>query len=203
MFVGDEVMLDVGSGVARGRLASLIRGSALLTASQEAYRDGLAVAFLPGPMGAVRGMSRLVRVRHQEPVHHHDPAVLVVLRWEAIGPGGLFPALDADMSLAGAGEATTSLRLEGAYRSPMSAVGTAPDRVIVHRVAAATIRGFLGRVGAAISDPARAPGAAGGDGRPEPAWRPPETEALVATQIGGPWVNGPGLAPEPARKTGR
>jgi hypothetical protein len=41
------------------------------------------------------------------------------LRWEAIGPdGALYPALDADLTLASAGETITLLTLAGVYRLP-------------------------------------------------------------------------------------
>ena len=52
MFVGDEVLLDVGFAVARVRLANLARNSVLRGASEDACRIGLA--------------GRLVRVHARE-----------------------------------------------------------------------------------------------------------------------------------------
>jgi hypothetical protein len=43
------------------------------------------------------------------------------------------------------------LTLTGVYRPPLGTVGAGLDQAILHRVAVATIRDFLGRVGAAIS----------------------------------------------------
>lgn len=176
MFVGDEVLLEVSFDAARGRLASLARGGVLLTASQDAYAGGVAGlsrAAVPEPAPEV---SRLVGVKAREPVDHGG-SVVMALRWEAIGPGGeLFPALDADITLAAAGPARTSLRLEGAYRPPLGGTGAGLDRATVHRVATAMIRDFLGRFAAAITSPAPGTGAAEGNGHRRTPWRPPETE---------------------------
>ena len=63
-------------------------------------------------------MSKLVEVRFLEVVTRGESVVLV-LRWEATGPGsGLFPVLDADISVTPAGEHFTRLSLAGIYRPP-------------------------------------------------------------------------------------
>ncbi len=105
-------------------------------------------------MGSAPGLSRLAEVRFLDLVIRADSALLV-LRWEAIGRGGgLFPALDADITLAPAGEHAPLLTVAGAYRSPLGILGAALDRTILHRVAAATIRAFMNRVADAITHPA-------------------------------------------------
>ena len=176
MFVESEVLLEVSFDAARAGLVSLIRGGALLAASQDAYGDGAGGPGLAGPREPVLGMSRLVGVKFTEPVNRGD-SVVAPLRWEAIGPGGgLFPALDADITLAVTGNGATVLRLAGAYRSPLEAAEAGLDRAALHRVATATIQGFLERVGAAIASPAPVTGAARENGRRGPSWRPPETE---------------------------
>lgn len=180
VFVSGEVQLDVSVNAARARLLSLIRGGALLTASQHAYGDAVTGLSRPGQPGPGPATSRLVEAKFREPVNHGDSVVLA-LRWEAIGPdGGLFPALDADITLAAAGNGATSLRLAGAYRPPMDAAGPRPDRATVHRVATATIQGFLGRIGVALASSAPVTGPSTGPvvetGHVGPAWRPPETE---------------------------
>jgi hypothetical protein len=158
MFVGDEVVLGLSFGLAQARLANLAHGGLLTSVSQGAYGDGLAGVIRVGPLGAVPGMSKLVRVRFGEVVTRDDSALLV-LRWEATGPGGgLFPALDADITLTPAGEQATRLTLAGAYR-PLAGLGAALDRAVLHRVATATIRSLLRRVAAALAD---SEGAAGG-----------------------------------------
>src|SRR5712691_5189150 len=143
MFVGHEVRLDVSFAVAREGLARLSESGALFEPSKDAYTglDRVGVA----------GLSKLVRVQVRE-LSWTDRSAGLALRWEAAGPGGgLFPVLDADLTLAALGEGAV-LRMSGSYRPPLGSVGEALDRTILHRVAAATVRSFLTRVAAQITD---------------------------------------------------
>jgi hypothetical protein len=157
MFVGDELQLGVGFDAARGGLASLARRGLLTSASAEAYGEGLTAVVRVGPRGSAPGASKVVKVHFRDLVMRDDSAVLM-LRWEATGPGGrLFPALDADITLTPAGEHATLLGLTGCCRPPLGSLGTGPDRAILHRAAAATIRAFLSRVADSIGPgPSRA-----------------------------------------------
>lgn len=155
MFVGDEVMLGLSFRSALARLANLADGGLLTSASEGAYGDGLAGLIRVGPLGAVPGASKLVEVRLRGLVIRDDTALLT-LRWEATGPGGLFPVLDADLTLTAAGAEATKLSLAGAYRPPLAGLGAGLDRAIMHRVATATIRSLLGRVADALADHAGA-----------------------------------------------
>ena len=172
------MLLDVSFNAAQARLANLTREGTLLDASQDAYGLGIIGVVRIDPLGSAPGMSRLVEVHFRDLVIHENSAVLT-LRWEAIGPGGgLFPALDADITLSPAGEDATLLTLAGAYRPPLGALGARLDQAILQRVAAATIRAFLDRVVDAIAHPAsaaeRARGQAGADRlSPPPASGPP------------------------------
>jgi hypothetical protein len=151
MFVGDEVRADVGVAAARTRLAGVLGGPAMSTASQEAWGEGIARV---GPVGPVPGLSKLVRVRISEPVQR-EAVTLVALRWEAAGAGErLFPVLDADITLIPDGDDATLIGLQGVYGPPAGSAGEMLDRAILHRIAAATIRSFLNRLAAAIQDPA-------------------------------------------------
>jgi hypothetical protein len=153
VFVDDEVLLEVGFDHARAGLAKLARDHALTSASEDAYGEGVKDLIRVGPLGSVPGTSKLVEVRFRDLARHDDCAGLAV-RWEAAGPGGvLFPALDADITVIPIDQQTTLLRLAGSYRPPLGALGTALDAVILHRVAAATIRTFLNRIAAAIAHP--------------------------------------------------
>jgi hypothetical protein len=156
MFVGDEVRLDIGFAVARERLLRLGEGDTLLATSAGAYGPGLTRV-------GVAGVSKLVRVQARV-LSWTDVSAGMALRWEAIGPGGgLFPVLDADLTLAPAG-AGTMLTLAGAYRPLLGPLGQALDRAILHRVAVATIRNFLVEVAAQLDDHPVPNGA----GSPEP-----------------------------------
>ena len=76
-----------------------------------------------------------------------DQSAGLAIRWEATGPGGgLVPVLDADLTIAPAGERVTILTMAGASRPPLGTMGAALDRAILHRMASATIRGFLAQV---------------------------------------------------------
>jgi hypothetical protein len=164
MFVSRELVTPVGYTAAMARLANLIAGSALANASQSAWDDGLTVMIRVGPSVP---LTRLVRAQFRDLVDHGETAVLT-LRWEVIGPGaGLFPVLDADITLIPAGQEATLLRLDGSYRPPFGLLGAAIDRAIMNRVADATVRSFLTRVRDAISNPGTAT-AEGSEIRPEP-----------------------------------
>jgi hypothetical protein len=156
MFVGDEVRLDAGFAVARERLLRLGEGDALLATSAGAYGPGLTRV-------GVAGASKLVWV-HARVLSWTNISAVLALRWEAIGPdGGLFPVLDADLTLTAAG-AGAMLTLAGAYRPPLGPLDQAPDRAILNRVAATTIRNFLLEVAAQLDDHPVPNGA----GSPEP-----------------------------------
>ena len=155
MFIRDEVPIDVGFEVARDRLATLDRW--FLSASDHAYGEEIAGLARIGPRGPVPGMSRLAEIRFQS-LTAHDGSAGLALRWEARGPGGrLFPVLDADLTLTSAGENTALLTLAGAYRPPLGSPGAELDRLVLHRVAAATVRNFLERVATALAHPASDP----------------------------------------------
>ena len=159
MFVREELRLAAAFPAAQDGLAALAHSGSLLTAAQAASdgaaaSDGSTGLARVGPLGPVRGLSRVVEVQFGELVAHEDSAQLA-LRWEAAGPGGgLFPALDADITLARVDDTATMLTLIGVYRPPLGSVGAGLDQAFLHRVAVATMRDFLGRVGAAISSTA-------------------------------------------------
>jgi hypothetical protein len=131
MFVAHDVLLDVSFGVARPRLVGLTSDRALVDASRAAYREGLASQPREpasgsglGSFGQIRVMPgaepgiQLARVRVLAPVERRD-STTIGLRWETTGVvAGLFPVLDADITLAAAGEHSTTLTLSGVYRTP-------------------------------------------------------------------------------------
>ncbi len=169
MFVGDEMLLEVGFAIARERLARLAESGALTGTSEDAYsREATQMM----RVGAV-GLSKLVRVQVRELAWNAESAGLAI-RWEATGPrGALFPVLDADIRLVPAGEQVTALTMAGSYRPPLGVVGETLDRTILHRIATATVRGFLARVAARIGGPpgaaeTAAPNGAGSSPPPDP-----------------------------------
>ena len=158
MFVGDEVRLEVSFAVAREGLRQLAEGGALLGTSEDAYDHATVGLERVG----VPGLSKLVRVQVRE-LAWTGQSVGLAIRWEATGPGGgLFPVLDADLTMAPIGERVTILALAGAYRPPLGPMGAALDRAILHRVASATIRAFLAQVARRIIGQPAAKGAGTG-----------------------------------------
>jgi hypothetical protein len=153
MFVREEVRLDLRLEAAQVRLANLIRGDWLLAAAQDTYGEGITGLLRVGPRIPALGLSRLVEVNFRDLIVRDGSAVLT-LRWKAIGPGGaLFPVLDADITLTPVDSRSTVLRLDGAYRPPLGSAGAGLNRVLLHRVATATIRSFIARVADHISQP--------------------------------------------------
>jgi hypothetical protein len=150
MFVGAETVVAAPFEQARPGLVAVADGGWLESASGDAYgRCGAGLARV-GPLGSERAMSRLVEVRFAE-LSARTTSATLMLRWEAAGPGGrLFPVLDADLTLAPYGEAASLLALAGVYRPPLGAVGVALNRVVMRRVANATLQGFVDQIGDAI-----------------------------------------------------
>ena len=107
-------------------------------------------------------MSRLVRVQFLDPVEQGD-SVTVGMRWEALGvTGGFFPVLDANITLATTeGQEGTGVTLTGVYRPPFGALGAELDRVLLHRVATATIHSLMTNMASALGGAAPAPSEAG------------------------------------------
>jgi hypothetical protein len=176
MFIRDEERLAVSFGTASAALAHLARRGWLRNASEVAYGAGTdGLGGYAGP-GSVPTRSRLVAV-HVRGVTTRRGSADLALRWEAGGPGGPFPALDADITLSPAGEHASTLVLVGVYRFSPEEVGNGPDRAIVRWMAGDTIQKFLGLMAAAITAPVpgaeRDGGTPGGGGSWPPAFQAP------------------------------
>ena len=96
------------------------------------------------------GLRRRVSIRLGEPVRFPS-MTSVPLTWEPVGLEGLLPRLDANIELGPLGEDRTQLAISARYQPPLGVVGRAVDRVLLHRVAEATLKDFLDRVGQAIA----------------------------------------------------
>jgi hypothetical protein len=154
LLIGDQVLLNVGFTAARARLADLAAGGLLLGASEHAY--GETITGLAEAAGAVAGASQLAGVRPDD-VTETDGMARLALHWEATtGDGGLFPALDADLTLTPAGDQATVFGLTGVFRPPPGLADAELERDIVCWFAAAALRVFLTRLAAALVHPAGA-----------------------------------------------
>jgi hypothetical protein len=75
---------------------------------------------------------------------------LLPLRWVPSGAPGLFPSLEADLEIAPLGPERTQLAMSARYAPPLKAVGRVIDRVVLFRVAEATLKDFLDGVALAV-----------------------------------------------------
>jgi len=161
MFVAQDLTVDIKPRAAQARFANLLRGNWLAGASEAAFDGGMTGLLRVGPAGPVS--AKLVRVRVLDPLYRAE-VMTVGLRWEATGPaGGLFPVLDADISISPAGAEGASapghaarLAVAGAYRPPLGRLGAGLDRMVLHRVAEATVRSLLHSIAQTITSPASA-----------------------------------------------
>ena len=76
---------------------------------------------------------------------------VIALRWVARGSSGLFPQLEADLEVAALSPDATQLAMSARYVPPLGAVGRVIDRVVLSRVAEATLKDFLDHVGKAVT----------------------------------------------------
>jgi hypothetical protein len=145
VFAAHQLELPIGFAAARDKLASLAEDGGLCGASQRRYDGGV------GHLQRVGPLSKLVRISFLAPVYSDD-AMSLGLRWEATGvTGGLFPVLDANITVTRFSEQTTRLTLVGSYRPPLGALGASLDKAILNQVGAATIRALLEDVADAIT----------------------------------------------------
>jgi hypothetical protein len=159
MFVAEDLTVGIGLRAAQARFANLVHGTWLAEVSKTSYDQGITGLLRVGPAGPVA--AKLVRVSFLDPVYRGE-VMTVGVRWEATGSaGGLFPVLDANITISPASQVDTAggkesaqLALAGSYRPPFGHLGAALDKAILHRAATATIRALLRSVGDAVTNPA-------------------------------------------------
>jgi hypothetical protein len=100
---------------------------------------------------AERRISREVAISFREP-RRLGSRTLVPMTWEATGPDGFLPTLEGDLEVAPLGPSRTQLSISVMYTPPMGGLGRALDRALLHRVAEATVKDFLERVAATMTD---------------------------------------------------
>ena len=127
----------------------------LSTVAGEAQRRGdhLLTEVGVGPLGPRLGRRVIIQVG--QPVRFPSMTSLP-LTWEPVGLEEVLPRLDANIELGFLGEDRTQLAISARYRPPLGVLGRSVDRLLLHRVAEATVKDFLDRVGAAIIGQAEA-----------------------------------------------
>ncbi len=119
-------------------------------ADQHARRLMLEVGF---PVDHHRAGKR-VELELGQPVHTQARTWLP-LSWRATGARGLFPALEGELEVAALGKELTQVGLSARYKPPFGLLGESLDRVLLHRVAEATVRDFVQRIAAELERLAR------------------------------------------------
>lgn len=145
MFVYYFVHVDRPIEETRQIVLGLLDG--LADAADIAYREGEGLRMRAGP--GARVIAKTVRLEIGSPFQH-DGEVAIPLSWEATGPTELFPTVDAELILAAHGPGLTQISFRGSYRPPLGGLGEALDKALLHRVAEATVKHFVDRVGAAV-----------------------------------------------------
>jgi len=100
-------------------------------------------------MDETRRVDREVEIEIGEP--YVIPAkTMLPITWRATAAERAFPQLEADIEIAPLGSSRTQLSISARYRPPLGPVGRALDKALLHRVAEATVKDFLDRVGERI-----------------------------------------------------
>lgn len=112
-----------------------------------AYREGEELRSRVGPTPALaRSVSLEIGL-----AEIHRTGLVYPIKWTAHGAGALFPELNADLALSQMGPDMTSLALDGTYEPPLGVVGRLADRMILGRLADATVRNWMDRLAEAVS----------------------------------------------------
>ncbi len=72
--------------------------------------------------------------------------VIQRLTWRAASAANLFPSMEAELEFSPMGASLTSITFHGSYVPPLGPVGREMNRMLLHRVAEASVRAFLHRV---------------------------------------------------------
>lgn len=75
-----------------------------------------------------------------------SPVTRVPVSWQAAHRPGLFPLMDAELSLYPLTPTETQLDFHGRYDPPLSVVGDAADALVGHRIAEASVHRFVADV---------------------------------------------------------
>lgn len=115
-----------------------------------AYREGEQLRARVGPSASI---AREVKLEIGGAEIHRSGLVYPV-HWTANGAGLLFPELSADLILSKSGSHVTHLTLRGTYQPPLGPLGRLADRVVLGRVAEATVADWMERLARALSSEA-------------------------------------------------
>jgi len=119
---------------------------------EDAYRDGERLRARVGPQGHWQPAKKVL-IEIGSPVRG-STETWIPLTWSATRVCALFPRLEGDIVISEVSTSFTQIAFRGMYEVPLGTVGRTLDRVLLHRLAEATIKAFLDRIAQAIDRPA-------------------------------------------------
>ncbi|MDA8301473.1 MAG: Rrf2 family transcriptional regulator [Actinomycetota bacterium] len=144
--VEDTIQVEMAAAAAAERLGT--GSSWLCPLAEAAHAEGDLLRVRVGPRGpAWLGKTVLVRTGR---VEERGEERALPITWEATGPSGLFPRMEAEVVVRALDAERSELHLRGRYHPPLGRAGQLLDEALLHRVAKATVRGFLRRVAHAL-----------------------------------------------------
>lgn len=149
MLIHDFAYVPVSAAKVRDRLLA-DEGEWLAPLAAAAAGEGEALRLRVGPLAALPMLGKTVSVHIGPPIDRGEVTV-VPLTWQATNAPGLFPVLSADLEVAALGDDLTQLTLQGRYDPPLGSIGQRFDRLLMHRVAEASVRSFLSHVAARLA----------------------------------------------------
>lgn len=115
-----------------------------------ALDDGERLLVRLGPFTAGGTWGKTVEVTTGPPVERGE-VTLIPISWRATGTPHLFPVMAADLEIAPLGAELTQVTMQGQYEPPLGVAGRGLDRLVLHRIAHATVRSFLHRLLAGLT----------------------------------------------------
>ena len=110
------------------------------------YHDGEQLGLRLAPLRKHPGIGKKIWVDIGEP-YSRGEGLFIPVHWWAKGATFLFPRLEGDLEVMPLGTDTTQITLMGRYDAPLGGPGKKLDRMLLHRLAEASVRSFLNRVG--------------------------------------------------------
>ena len=110
-----------------------------------AAHEGESLRRSVGPMDSLPMLSETVTLNAGES-KANGATTVVRLFWLATAPQGTLPVLNADLEVAALNPEMTELTLRASYEPSLKGLDQRPDRLIIHRIAEATVRSFMRRL---------------------------------------------------------
>jgi hypothetical protein len=134
--------------------------SELSTSSAGWLADSAVAAYAEGEQLSMRVFSSIgpVRVSKRVWADLGEPSVrpdrvTQPLTWRAAGATSLFPAMEAEIEVTPMGDSMTAISFQGSYVPPLGPLGRSADRMLLHRLAEASVRGLLERIARHLEGP--------------------------------------------------